>query len=293
MGDAAAFIPDAERKRMLFVIPWLDAVIVGTTDTSFEGDIDKPFVEESDRNYCLDAVNSVFHLGLNATDISGAWAGLRPLIAGKAGSTADLSRNHSIYDIAPGIRGITGGKLTTYRRMAKDVVDLVADDLGNNVKCKTGWIRLGTTDVGALAAAVERRGQKLHIPPASVANLVRCYGDRSLAVMDIADAAGLASPLVTDMQPIAAEAVYVSRHEMAVHLSDLLARRTRLALTDRAAGVGPDGNATSLMGAELGWNTERSESEEQAHVSEIEMERGMPLGPHIHSVAAEGDAHLG
>jgi glycerol-3-phosphate dehydrogenase len=159
MAEAAAFIPDAERKRMLFVIPWLDSVIVGTTDTTYEGDIDHPTVEEEDRRYCIDAVNSVFETDLTDADIAGAWAGLRPLIAGKAGSTADLSRGHAVYDIAPNVIGITGGKLTTYRRMAKDATDLVVSRLGGDTKCRTQWIRLGSTDLDALRAFVGRRAE--------------------------------------------------------------------------------------------------------------------------------------
>ncbi|MEA2516722.1 MAG: glycerol-3-phosphate dehydrogenase, partial [Actinomycetota bacterium] len=115
--ETAAFIPDVARKRMLFVLPWLDAVLVGTTDTNYDGSIDHPTVEEDDRNYVLDSLNGVFGLGLTPEDIAGAYAGLRPLIQGKAGSTADLSRKHAVYEIADGIVGITGGKMTTYRRM--------------------------------------------------------------------------------------------------------------------------------------------------------------------------------
>lgn len=295
LAEAAAFIPDAERKRMLFAIPWLDSVIVGTTDTAYDGDLDDPAVDESDRSYCLDALNSVFHLGLTEKDISGAWAGLRPLISGKAGSTADLSRNHRVYDIAPGIRGITGGKLTTYRRMAKDAVDRVADDLGHHGKCRTRWIRLGASDAEALRAAIGRRGLRLGIPQDSIANLVRCYGDRSLDVLALAESDGLVGPLAPGLQPVAAEAVYCARHEMAVHLSDVLSRRTRLALTDPAAGIGPHSRAAALMGAELAWDEAALEAEVTAHRTAIEQERGIPLQPELGlpRTTGEGSAGLG
>ncbi|MEA2499219.1 MAG: glycerol-3-phosphate dehydrogenase [Actinomycetota bacterium] len=285
IAEAAAFIPDAERKRFLFVIPWLESVIVGTTDTPYEGDIDKPRVEPEDRKYCIDAINSVFHLGITDADVTGAWAGLRPLVAGKAGATADLSRGHTVYDIAPNIIGITGGKLTTYRRMAGDAVDRVAEDLGNTTKSKTSWIRLGTANVEALRAAVARRGQQLAIPSESLDNLVRCYGDRAMAVLDLADADGLSEPLTPGHQPIAAEAVYCARHEMSLHLSDVLSRRTRLALTDAAAGIAPGSRAPQLMAGELGWGSETAEAEVAAHKAEVEHERGLPL--HAESVMVE------
>jgi len=278
MAEAAAFVPDADRSRMLFVIPWLDSVIVGTTDTAYEGDIDHPVVDEDDRRYCMDAVNSVFELGLTDADIAGAWAGLRPLIADKAGSTADLSRKHTVYEIAPGITGITGGKLTTYRRMAKDAVDRVASSLGEDAKSKTRWIRLGSSDAAALTRAVERRAAHRGIPVGSARNLVRCYGDRSMRILDLAEASDLTRQLVPGAQPIAAEAVYCAGNEMVVHLSDLLARRTRLTLTDPAAGIGPSSLASSLVAAELGWDRARTEDERARVVAEVELERGLPLG---------------
>ncbi|MDQ3952313.1 MAG: glycerol-3-phosphate dehydrogenase/oxidase, partial [Actinomycetota bacterium] len=239
VGEAAAFIPDAERKRMLFVIPWHDAVVVGTTDTAYKGDLDAPRVEPEDRDYCLDALNSTFEVSLTPEDVAGAYAGLRPLVAARAGATADLSRRHAVYSIAPGITGITGGKLTTWRRMAKDAVDGVAAELGARARCRTQWIRLGSSDVPRLRAAVGRRAARLGIPQARIDNLVRFYGDAALAVLDVAEREGLAEPLAEDALPLAAEAPYGAAAEMVVHLDDLLARRTRLALTDPAAGTGP------------------------------------------------------
>jgi glycerol-3-phosphate dehydrogenase len=288
-AEAAAFIPDAERRRMLFVIPWHDAVLVGTTDTAYEGDLDSPRVEQEDRDYCLDALNSTFQVSLGPGDIAGAYAGLRPLVAARAGATADLSRRHAVYSIAPGITGITGGKLTTWRRMAKDAVDGVASELGSAVKAKTQWIRLGSSDVPRLTDAVGRRAARLGIPQPRVANLVRFYGDRALAVLDVAEREGLAEPLVPGGLPLAAEAVYCAEAEMAVHLDDLLARRTRLALTDPAAGTGAGSRAASLLGAALGWDEPALTAEVARHRELVERERGVPL----HEATPSGAARLG
>lgn len=286
MAETAAFIPDAERKRMLFVIPWLDTVIVGTTDTMYEGDIDRPSVEEADRRYCIDAVNSVFETDLTDSDVAGAWAGLRPLIAGKAGETADLSRGHAVYDIAPNVVGITGGKLTTYRRMAKDATDLVVKRLGGDTKCKTQWIRLGSTDLDALTAFVGRRAAHLGVGPDATRNLIRCYGERALAVLDVAEELDLTGPLVPGTPTIAAEVPYTVRSEMAVHLSDALGRRTRLTLTDPAAGIGENSLAPALMAAARGWDTATLEKEVSDHRRETEAERSLPLGREIDVVGA-------
>ncbi|HYP24077.1 MAG TPA: glycerol-3-phosphate dehydrogenase/oxidase [Actinomycetota bacterium] len=289
VGEAAAFIPDAERKRMLFVIPWHDAVLVGTTDTAYEGDLDAPAVEPEDRAYCLDAVNSTFGLDLGDGDIAGAYAGLRPLIAARAGATADLSRRHAVYSIAPGVTGITGGKLTTWRRMAKDAVDGVAAELGVRSKCRTQWIRLGSSDVSRLRAAVGRRAARLGIAQARVDNLVRLYGDSALAVLDVAERDGLAGPLNGESPSLAAEAVYCAESEMVVHLDDFLARRTRHALTDPPAGTGAASVAPELVAAALGWGEGQKASEVDRHRALVERERGTRL----HEEHQPPSAHLG
>lgn len=291
MAEAAAFIPDAERKRMLFVIPWHDAVLVGTTDTAYEGDIDAPAVEPEDRDYCLSAVNSTFDVSLREEDVAGAYAGLRPLVAARAGATADLSRRHAVYSIAPGITGITGGKLTTWRRMAKDAVDGVAAELGAHGKCRTSWIRLGSSDVPRLRAAVGRRATRLGIPQERVDNLVRFYGDAALTVLDVAEAEGSSGPLTDGSLPIAAEAAYCAQAEMVVHLDDLLARRTRLALTDPAAGAGAGSHAAALLGSALGWDAALTDDEVARHRRLVARERGLPL--HEASPVPGGDARSG
>lgn len=277
LRDAAAFIPDADRKRMLFVIPWLDAVLVGTTDTPYGGDIDSPAVDERDRRYCLDALEGAFHLGLDESHIAGAYAGLRPLIADRADETADLSRRHALYDLAPGILSLTGGKLTTYRRMAKDAVDRVCSELGIEAKAITHRIRLGSTDLEALVSAASRRASALGIRRPAVANLVRAYGDRALQVLDVAEAEGLTRPIGEGLLPIEAEAVYCTRAEMVVHLSDFLARRTRLALTDPAGGIGRGTKAADLLRGALGWSRSETRAEVEAHRASLEHERGLAL----------------
>lgn len=279
--ETAAFVPDTARKRMLFVLPWLDAVLVGTTDTAYEGSLDHPTVDEDDRNYVLDSLNGVFDMGLEPEDIAGAYAGLRPLIQGKAGSTADLSRKHAVYEIAQGIIGITGGKMTTYRRMAIDVTDRVAADLGNHARSKTRWTRLGTADVDALRSDVSAGTLALGLSPEIAHNLTRCYGDRARDVLAIARSEGVIEPVAPGYRPIAAEAVYAARHEMAAHLSDFLARRTRLALTDRNAGIGEGSKAVEVMASVHGWNRGERSRQLEAHRADVERERGLAVAPPV------------
>jgi glycerol-3-phosphate dehydrogenase len=279
LADAAAFVPDAERRRMLFVIPWLDHVLVGTTDTAYEGSLDHPSVEPEDRAYCLQSINKIFGLDLNDSDIAGAYAGLRPLIAGKRDVTADLSRRHAVYDIAPSVIGITGGKLTTYRRMARDAVDRISEELGMQTRCRTRWIRLGSSDPDRLRVATGRRARRMHIGPATVDDIVRRYGDRALDVITLAEELDLPGPLVDGHMPLAAEAAYCARHEMMVHLSDLLARRTRLALIDPMAGIGEGSHAVEIAAPELEWDGSRRWHETEAHRIWVENERGLSLAP--------------
>ncbi|MGH2776506.1 MAG: glycerol-3-phosphate dehydrogenase/oxidase [Actinomycetota bacterium] len=275
LGGAASFIPDARRERMLFLIPWHDVVVVGTTDTDYAGDLDHPKVMSEERSYFLDALNENLGLSLGETDIVGAWAGLRPLVRAKKGTTVDLSRSHALYEFAPGVVGITGGKLTTYRRMAQDAVDRIAPHFDRAGRSRTRWIKLGCSDVGALTNAVERRTERLGIGPESAAHLVRCYGDRALALLDVAAESGLTEPLVPGCAQIRVEALYCARSEMAVQLSDLLARRTRLALTTSSAGL--RSGAVDLLADELAWSPAEAERQALAYRTEVELERGLPL----------------
>ena len=275
LREAAAFIPDAARERMLFLIPWHDVVVVGTTDADYAGDLDHPKVTPEERSYFLEALNENLNLSLSEGDVVSSWAGLRPLVRAKKDATVDLSRSHAVYEFAPGVVGITGGKLTTYRRMAQDAVDRIAPDLDRAGRSRTRWIKLGCGDVGALTNAVVRRAGHLGVGPESTAHLVRCYGDRALAVLDVAAESGLTEPLELGCLPIRAEALYCARSEMVVQLSDLLARRSRLALTTSTAGL--RSGALDLLAGELAWSPAEAGRQALAHRTEVELERGMSL----------------
>lgn len=277
LADAASFIPDAARRKMLFLIPWHDVVVVGTTDSDYEGDLDHPAVTAEERTYLLDALNAALGLSLSESDVVGAWAGLRPLVRSKKNATVDLSRAHAVYELAPGVTGITGGKLTTYRRMAQDAVDRIAGDFEHSGRSRTRWIKLGCGNLDALHSAVMRRAGKVGVSTDAAEHLVRCYGDRALAVLEVAAETGLTRPLVEGRAPIGAEAVYCARSEMVVQLSDLLARRTRLSLTEAGAGVGEGALGLEILAEELSWSSHEAERQRSAYRSEVELERGLPL----------------
>ncbi|TWU26073.1 glycerol-3-phosphate dehydrogenase/oxidase [Bythopirellula polymerisocia] len=134
--DAVVF---AEGSRILFAIPWGERVILGTTDTDYDGPIDSPRCEPEDQQYVLDVVNEAFPaVGLSNQDVLSTWAGLRPLVADKHGNPSDISRRHEIKMSHPGWWDVTGGKLTSYRLMAEETVDAVAHFLRPSIEpCRT------------------------------------------------------------------------------------------------------------------------------------------------------------
>src|SRR5271157_3605766 len=181
-AKAALIAPSAAHDgRFIFIVPWEDRVYAGTTDTPYSGDLDHPAVEDSDRDYILAAVAANFP-SVTEHDVVASWAGLRPLLSqdedlGDA-RTSDLSRNHAIFEEPPGLFTITGGKLTTYRAMAEDLVDRVAAALGDFRPSRTRAIPLGLHGSAAAAVHLARaEAGRLGLPPRAGTRLVRRYGD--------------------------------------------------------------------------------------------------------------------
>jgi glycerol-3-phosphate dehydrogenase len=256
-NDIAAVIPVPGDKRSLFVVPWGDRpngtfqhTYIGTTDTDYDGRLDDPPCTAEDINYVLGAVNAAITTKITPADITGVWAGLRPLVrAPKSARTADLSRHHKISTGAGGVIAIVGGKLTTYREMAEDTVDAVAKRLGRSAKCRTRSLPL----LGADGFAEPRTGGR-------EIRLADRYGTlRSSIDALIADDPALAEPLVPGLPYERAEAVYAVRHEMATTLTDVLARRTRAHLLDRSATLQAAPSVAALLAPELGWDADEQQ----------------------------------
>jgi glycerol-3-phosphate dehydrogenase len=254
-NDIAVVIPVPKDKRSLFVVPWgplpdgtFKHTYVGTTDTDYQGPVDDPQCTKADIDYVLRALNASVTTGITAEDITGVWAGLRPLVkTAGSGRTADLSRRHSITTNPAGVVSVTGGKLTTYREMAEDTVDVVVGRLGASraTKCRTKSLPL----LGAKGFTEPAAGSpNLH--------LASRYGtelDQIRAL--VADDASLGEPLVPGLDYLRAEAVHAVRHEMARTLDDVLSRRTRARLFDRHASVAAAESVAALIAPELGWST--------------------------------------
>jgi glycerol-3-phosphate dehydrogenase len=243
-NDVAAIVPSARDDRTVFVIPWDGHTYVGTTDTEYEGSLDDPQCTEFDAAYLLDALNGVTTVGAKPTDIVGSWAGLRPLLAtARRARTADLSRRHAVRVAPSGVVTVTGGKLTTYRRMAADAVDAAVRVLGDRgvPKSATRHLRLfGGHGVERGVAAVD--------------HLTGRYGTESVAVRGLVDDdPTLGEPLVPGLAYLRSEAVYAARHEMVLTLDDVLSRRTRARVLARSASADAAAAVATLLAPELGW----------------------------------------
>jgi glycerol-3-phosphate dehydrogenase len=217
--DAGAIIPAGE-GRTIFVLPWLGQTLIGTTDTDHEGQTEHVRPAAEDIDYLLDAVNVFFETDLTPDDLAGAYAGVRPLIAtGDRGKSVDISRKAELYETSSGMITITGGKLTTWRRMAKQTVDRIVERDGSDVRCVTHEIPLGMPVAPAdLVAAPEVAREQLAGRYGHIAHEV-------LANQDLLD------PIVPGRPDLMAEAAYAVRREQARSVGDVLLRRTRLGLT--------------------------------------------------------------
>ncbi|MFP5318254.1 MAG: FAD-dependent oxidoreductase [Acidimicrobiia bacterium] len=230
-------VPDG-RGGFAFVAPWEGRVVVGTTDTPYRGGPVECTPEDVD--LLLARVNPVLDEPLTADDVLGSWAGLRPLVDGRDGR-AEAARRH-VVDAGPsGMVTVVGGKLTTYRRMAEDAVDVVCERLGRRARCRTARL--------ALRGAGPGEGR-----------LWRRYGTEAAAVERL----GLEEPLVPGLPYLRAEVVWAVREEMALTLDDVLSRRTRATILDARAAAAAAPAVAQLMAAELGWG----EAETQRQVAD-------------------------
>ena len=256
-NDIAVVIPVPKDKRSLFLVPWgeradgsFEHTYIGTTDTDYDGPLIDPQCTKDDIDYMLRALNASVTTGVTAADITGVWAGLRPLVkAASSGRTADLSRHHHLHTSDTGVVSITGGKLTTYREMAADTIDAVCERLDVKAKSHTGSL--------PLLGAKDFREQPAGTAAAHLANRYGSLADEVQALVTADPTLG--EPLVPGLRYIRAEAVHAARHEMVRSLDDVLTRRTRARLADRAATLAAAPAVAALLATELGWDAGETE----------------------------------
>ncbi|MFI5028694.1 MAG: FAD-dependent oxidoreductase [Solirubrobacterales bacterium] len=260
-GASACIVPAGE-GRAIFALPWYGRTLVGTTDNDYEGDIEHPRPGTEDVEYLLDAVSAFFGIELGRSDLVGAFAGVRPLIAtGDPKKSVDISRKAELYETSSGMLTITGGKLTTWRRMAKQTVDRIVEREMREAACHTAEIPLG------MPARAEDLDAPEGVGEIAVAQLAFRYGHAARTVLKLArEDPSLAAPIVPRRPDLLAEAVIAVRLEQARTVADVLLRRTRLGLV--AAPQLRDAESVSAlagaMGGELGWSRRRVRQEAEA-----------------------------
>jgi glycerol-3-phosphate dehydrogenase len=263
-------------KSVLFFIPWGARWIVGTTDTDWSGDRAEPAATAADVDYILGEANRVLATPLTRGDVLAVYAGLRPLVAEapSAGSpsekpTTKLSREHVVDTPLPGLASIAGGKFTTYRLMARDVVDAAVADWPVPVPPSvTGQLPLlGADGLPAVRASAARLAADYDVPPAVAAHLIGRYGSLAVEVLELirADKA-LGRPLADGHPYVRAEVAYAVTHEGALHVEDVLARRVRLLIESSDAGASAAPEVVAIMAGLLGWNRRRRIAELQRYL---------------------------
>jgi glycerol-3-phosphate dehydrogenase len=261
MGKAACIVPAGE-GRMIFSLPWYGRTLIGTTDNDFEGDTVHPRPAEEDVAYLLEATNDFFGTSLTESDLVGAYAGVRPLIStGDPRKSVDISRKAELYETSSGMLTITGGKLTTWRRMAKQTVDRLVEREGREAPCHTHEIPLGMPARPEDLQAPDGVGEE------ATEQLAFRYGHAASKVLEIARAEPkLAAPIVPSRPDLLAEVALAARAEQARSVGDVLLRRTRLGILAApqlrtAKAVRP---VADVLGAELGWSRRRRSREAEA-----------------------------
>jgi glycerol-3-phosphate dehydrogenase len=286
---SGAIVP-AGGERTIFALPWLGRTLIGTTDNDYEGSLEHVCPSDHDVGYLLSAVNEFFGAELEVEDIAGAFAGVRPLIStGDSKKSVDISRKAELYETSSGMVTITGGKLTTWRRMAKMTVDRLVEREAREAPCRTHEIPLGQ------AIAAEELPRLEGMADGSRAALAARYGHAAFDVLELAHRRPeLVSAIVAGQPDLMAEAAFAARHEQAGSVGDVLLRRTRLGvlaarelLVESPSAIGADTPVTAdppigadtaiarvaeVLAGELRWDAARTRRERERFLGEATAE---------------------
>ncbi|WP_086661001.1 glycerol-3-phosphate dehydrogenase/oxidase [Lentzea kentuckyensis] len=269
-------------KSVLFVIPWRNHWIVGTTDTDWNLDLAHPAATKHDIDYILEHVNSVLATPLTHDDIEGVYAGLRPLLAGESDSTSKLSREHAVARVAPGLVAIAGGKYTTYRVMGADAVDAAQVDMPGRIQPSiTDKVPLvGADGYHALINQADHLAAKHGLHPYRVRHLLDRYGSLVHEVLSLAvDNPELLKPIPASPDYLQVEAVYAASHEGAMHLEDVLTRRTRISIEYAHRGIDSAEAVARLVAPVLGWDEDAIKREIEIYTARVDAERTSQTQP--------------
>ncbi len=262
-------------KSVMFIIPWGSHWIIGTTDTDWNLDLAHPAATKADIDYILDIVNTVLATPLTHADIDGVYAGLRPLLAGESDETSKLSREHAVAVPAAGLVAIAGGKYTTYRVMGADAIDAAVEFIPARVAPSiTEKVSLvGADGYFALINQIEHVAERVGLHPYRVRHLLDRYGSLMDEVLALAaDRPELLGPIAEAPGYLKAEAVYAAAAEGALHLEDVLARRTRISIEYPHRGIDCAREVADLIAPVLGWTAEDVNREVANYNARVEAE---------------------
>ena len=277
-GDAGLIL--RTEKSVLFVIPWKNHWIIGTTDTDWSLSKDHPAASRSDIDYLLEHVNKVLEVPLTFEDVQGVYAGLRPLLEGEDEATSQLSREHAVSTGVKGLVVIAGGKYTTYRVMAKDAIDAAVHGLSGQLdrkvpeSCTEDVPLLGADGYEAVWNQRQMLSQSSGLNIGWIEHLLNRYGSLITEILDvITERPDLGAALQGADDYLRAEIVYAASHEGARHLDDAIARRTRISIETFDRGTDVASEVAELMGGVLGWDEAQKQREVEHYLLRVEAER--------------------
>jgi glycerol-3-phosphate dehydrogenase len=288
--NASAGVVTRTEKSLLFIIPWGSHWIIGTTDTDWDLDLAHPAASQADIDYILDHANVLLADKLTRDDVVGVYAGLRPLLAGESDSTSKLSREHAVASPVRGLLMVAGGKYTTYRVMAKDVVDAAVRSLDRGdipASCTEEIPLLGADGYHALWHGREHLARRTGLRVTQVEHLLNRYGSLVEEVLALVEQQPeLGTPLESAAEYLKAEVVYAASHEGALHLDDILARRTRISIETWDRGEAAAVEVASLVAPVLDWDEQTVDREVEHYLKRVAAERESQLQPDDHTADA-------
>ncbi|MFM2103419.1 MAG: hypothetical protein RL740_506 [Actinomycetota bacterium] len=255
---------------VLFIIPWKDQWMIGTTDTEYKGDENEPLADRADVQYIIEQANRVLQPRISIDQVIGVFAGLRPLVANKKTSeTTKLSREHTVDRPIPGFVSLAGGKYTTYRVMAKDAVDMATNDITKliNESITDKLPIVGTDGYWALTQQIDQLAMQYSLKPETVTHLLNRFGSEVSEIFAlIEDDRKLVQPIVKNLPYLKAEIVYAVVAEGALSVSDVMERRTRIAFEAPNFGLDHVTAIADLMAPYLGWKA----SDKKASITQFQ-----------------------
>jgi glycerol-3-phosphate dehydrogenase len=298
--NSATGIITRTEKSLLFIIPWGSHWIIGTTDTDWKLDLAHPAASRSDIDYLLGHANTLLQDPLTRDDVVGVYAGLRPLLHGESDSTSKLSREHAVSSPVRGLTVIAGGKYTTYRVMGKDAVDAAVHDMARSVpeSCTERVPLVGADGYYGVYNARQLTAERTGLKVSTLEHLLGRYGTLYTELVELMEAhPELREPLASAPEYLKAEAYYAVSHEGALHLDDILTRRTRISIEVPDRGEAAAREVADLVAPLLGWSEEQATREVEHYRLRVkaEQESQEQLDDHTADAARLGapDVRLG